>query len=134
MIRALLPLLFFLFSINGFAQHKREFEMPEGDTVYVMKMYFMCLLYAGENRSQDSLTAAKIQEAHLGKINELAERGIIQVAGPMGDESDLKGIFIYDVDTKEEAMKYAESDPAIQAGRLRYEIHPWWCAKGTTLH
>lgn len=115
------------------AQNPREFEMPEGDTVFIMKQYWMCFLYKGENRKHDSLEAAQIQEAHLARINKLAEEGIIQVAGPFGHDGDLRGIFVYDVDTQEEAESYAKTDPAIQAGRLRYEIYPWWCGKGTTL-
>jgi hypothetical protein len=55
------------------------------------------------------------------------------MAGPFGHNGELRGIFVYDVDTQEEAEKHAKSDPAIQAGRLRFEIYPWWCAKGTTL-
>lgn len=130
-----LVLLFAFISLYNFSysQTKREFEMPEGDTVYVMKMYYMCLLYKGNTRDQDSATTAKIQEQHLAHTEKLAQKGIIQMAGPFGHNGDLRGIFIYDVDTKEEAENYANADPAIKAGRLRYEIYPWWCAKGTTL-
>tara|TARA_B100000508_G_scaffold140991_1_gene144883 strand:+ start:3188 stop:3550 length:363 start_codon:yes stop_codon:yes gene_type:complete len=117
----------------AFGQSKREFEMPEGDTVFVMKMYWMCFLYKGDNRTEDSVASAKIQEQHLQRINKLAEEGIIKVAGPFGHNGDLRGLFIYDVDTKEEAEKYAKSDPAIKAGQLRYEIYPWWTGKGSKL-
>ena len=130
-----LILIFLALSLQtySYSQSEREFGMPEGDTVYVMKMYWMCFLYSGENRTHDSLAASKIQEAHLNRINELANEGIIQIAGPFGHDGDLKGILIYDLNTKEEAEKYANSDPAVMAGRLRYEIYPWWTAKGSTL-
>ena len=51
------------------------------------------------------------------------------LAGPFGDGGDLRGLFFYDVKTMEEARELVDSDPAVKAGRLRVELHPWW---GTT--
>jgi len=50
------------------------------------------------------------------------------VAGPFGDEGKWIGLFIFDCETKEEVEKLLKTDPAIAAGRLNYEIHPWWTA------
>lgn len=133
MIKFLVFSLIVLNSVQTYAQDKREFEMKEGDKTYTMKRYYMCFLYKGEHRTHDSLTTAEIQTAHLNRINELAEEGKIQLAGPFGHDGDLRGVLLYDAATKEEAIKLAESDPAIKAGRLRYEVYPWWGAKGTTL-
>ena len=52
----------------------------------------------------------------------------LKVAGPFGDEGKWIGIFIFDCSTKEEVEKLVNTDPAIKAGRLNYEIHPWWTA------
>jgi uncharacterized protein YciI len=91
-----------------------------------MKQYFMVFLKAGLNRSQDSITTAKIQDGHLKNISRLFDEKKLILAGPFLDEGTYKGIFIFDVSTKEEAIKLLQTDPAVQAGRLDYEIHPWY--------
>lgn len=98
---------------------------------YEMKTYQFVLLYKGLNRNQDSTEAMKIQAAHLANIQRLADEGKLIVAGPFLDDKDLRGIFIFDVETEAEVKELVETDPAIIAGRLRYEIHPWMTAKGT---
>ena len=93
-----------------------------------IRQYWFVMLTAGNNRSQDSATAAKIQEAHLANINRLYNEGKLKVAGPFGDEGQWIGLFIFDCKDKEEVEKLLKTDPAIAAGRLHYEIHPWWTA------
>lgn len=53
--------------------------------------------------------------------------------GPIGDDSDIAGISVYNTATMEEAIKLAEADPAVKAGRLIVEAHPWWLAKGSSV-
>lgn len=91
------------------------------------------MLLKGPQRDQDSIEAAKLQKEHLANINRLAEEGIIQIAGPFGHYGNKRGIFIMDAATIEEAEKHVKSDPAVKAGRLSYEIYPWWTAKGSCL-
>ena len=40
----------------------------------------------------------------------------------------------YRVTSLEQAKRLAEGDPAVQAGRLKVEVHPWWLARGTGVH
>jgi len=98
--------------------------------VYQMKQYWLVLLFSGAKRSQDSVTAAKIQQAHMNNIERLAAEGKIIMAGPMGDRGDLRGIFIMDGKDSTEIAGHIKVDSAIVTGRLRFEIHPWWTAKG----
>ncbi len=37
------------------------------------------------------------------------------------------------VPTKERAEELAAMNPAVKAGRLVMEIHPWWAAVGSSL-
>lgn len=67
-----------------------------------------------------------LQEAHMANIRALWQDRKLVVAGPMGDDGDLRGIFVFDVTTLDEAKALAASDPAVKAGRLLAEIHPWW--------
>lgn len=127
----LFTLLFFA-SFQLKAQ-EREFEMKEGDTTYVMKQYFFCFYLRGEKADQDSITLVKLQEGHMAHINKMADEKVICMAGPFGDNTEKRGILLFDVATKEEAEEWVKKDPMVIAGRLTYEIHPWWGAKGSQL-
>ena len=130
----LLPitLLFILNSMFAYAQD--EFEMKQGDTTFIMKKYYLVLLKANPDKEQlDSTRVAEIQKAHLKNIDRLAAMGKIAMAGPMGDDGNLRGIYIMDCINLEEAVSLCETDPAIVKKRLLYEIHPWWAAKGSVL-
>lgn len=93
---------------------------------YGMKTYVMAFLKRGPNRNQDSATAAQLQKAHLENIQRMANDGKLIVAGPFLDKGDVRGIYIFDVTTIEEARKLTETDPAIKAGRLEMELHLWY--------
>lgn len=93
---------------------------------YGMKPYVMAFLKRGPNRSRDSLEAARLQRAHLDNITRLAESGKLVLAGPFMDKGDVRGIYIFDVPTVEEAEELTRTDPAIQAGSLVMELRPWY--------
>ena len=97
-----------------------------GADEYGMKSYVMAFLKAGPTRSQDSLEAARLQKAHLDNISRMAKEGTLVLAGPFMDDGDIRGIYIFDVQSIEEAEKLTATDPAIQAGRLVMELHPWY--------
>lgn len=109
------------------------FEMPEGDTVWVMKQYMMVIYYRGENRSQSKADADSIQAGHLAHINRMGKEGYLSIAGPFGDDTDMRGILIFHVATEEKVRELMKGDPAVASGRLTYELHPWWGAKGSVL-
>jgi uncharacterized protein YciI len=63
----------------------------------------------------------------LDNITRLAEEGKLVLAGPFyGNDDDLRGIYIFDVSTLEEARELTETDPAIQAGTLKMELRLWY--------
>ncbi len=115
-----------LWTSNSFAQEKPKEESQ-------MKEYFFVMLKKSPNRSQDKETADKLQEGHIANINKMASEGKLSIAGPFGDDGDWRGILIFKTKTSEEAKSLIEQDPMIKAGRLVYEIHPWWAGKGAKL-
>lgn len=138
--KVILFICFFIgFSQKNFAQAQidslgfESFEMQEGDTTYLMKKYFIAFLKTGPNRDQSPEDQQAIQAAHMAHINQMAQDSVICMAGPFGDDGDIKGILIMHVPTLEIAQKYASEDPAVIAGRLVIEIHPWWAASGSKL-
>ncbi|GJM32424.1 MAG: hypothetical protein DHS20C18_14250 [Saprospiraceae bacterium] len=106
--------------------YNAELAAELGADQYGMKQYVMAFLKAGPNRSQDSLEAAQLQKAHLENIGRMAEAGQLALAGPFLDGGELRGIYVFNVKSLEEAKALTETDPAIQAGRLVLELHPWY--------
>ncbi|NLR66184.1 hypothetical protein HGH92_17885 [Chitinophaga varians] len=94
-----------------------------------MKRYWMVFLKNGPHRDQPAVAAAGIQSAHLQHIQQLAQTGKLLVAGPFDNDGDMKGIFILDCRDSLEAEQLVKEDPAVRAGRLRFEVLPWWTEK-----
>lgn len=101
-----------------------------GADAYGMRQYVMAYLKSGPNRDQDSTEAAQIQRGHMDNMGRMAEAGKLVLAGPFMDDQEIKGIYIFAVKTLEEAEELTNSDPAIQAGRLVMELHPWYGSAG----
>ncbi len=93
---------------------------------YGMKKYVIAFLKRGPNRVKDSTEVARLQKIHLENIERLASKGKLVLAGPFLDNSDLRGIYIFNVSTVEEARSLTESDPMIQSGHLIMELKPWY--------
>lgn len=64
---------------------------------------------------------------------ELRKRGILLINGPVIDDPVLKGVSIFDTTDLEEVRRLSESDPAVQAGRLVFELYPWFGIPGDGL-
>lgn len=101
-----------------------------GADEYGMHSYVMAFLREGPNRNRSEEEANRLQAAHMANITRMAEAGDLVVAGPFMDEGELRGIYIFNVATIEEARKLTETDPAIQAGSLVMELHPWYGSAG----
>ena len=97
-----------------------------GADKYGMKQYIMAFLMRGDSSSADSAEAAMLQRAHLDNITQMAENGDLILAGPFLDDGDIRGIYIFNVSTVEKARELTSSDPAIKAGVLKMELHPWY--------
>lgn len=98
-----------------------------------LKTYYLVLLKRGPNRGQDAETVAQLQAGHMANIQKMAEAGKLHIAGPIAEDSDLRGIFILNTATEAEARALVDADPAVAAGRLVYEIHPWMSQPGSCL-
>lgn len=125
-IRIILPCLIFI-SVNTIAQNLSK-EFPD------LKQYYFVMLTKGPNSEKiDSLTLEKLQAGHLANIHKMADDGKLKIAGPFGDDGNWRGIFIFDVSNEDEVRALLKNDPAIKAGRLSFEIHPWLTQKGSCL-
>lgn len=93
---------------------------------YGMKKYVIAFLKSGPNKSSNEEEKNKLQRAHLDNIIKMANEGVLVLAGPFLDNGTLRGIYIFNVETVEEAVKLTETDPMIQQGVLVLEMHLWY--------
>jgi uncharacterized protein YciI len=94
---------------------------------YGMKSYTLVLLKTGGGNSEDRIEVDSLFRGHLDNIRRLAEAGEIIVAGPLGENSnDYRGIFIFDEPDKSKVAELLQTDPAIKADLLAYNIYSWY--------
>lgn len=92
---------------------------------------YLALLTRGAKWTPEKTPATEeLQRAHMANIIRLAEMKKLVVAGPFGDNGQLRGIFVFKVASIDEARALTETDPAVQAGRLAIDIHPWLVPEG----
>jgi len=128
-MRKALLLLFFVFTLTGAAAAFAEENVE-------MARYYMVFLRRGPAWTPESTPETKaIFEGHMANIKRLAAEGKLVIAGPFLEQTgkgSLAGLFIFRVETVDETKALVETDPAVKAGRLAYEIVPWLGPK--TLH
>jgi len=109
-----------------------KYDLSKDSTVSAgeMKRFWLVLLQKGPNRNQDSISAEKIQAAHMANINRLAREGKLIMAGPIGVEDDLRGIFLMNCNDSTEVENFVKTDSAVITGRLIMKYYPWWTMKG----
>ena len=95
-----------------------------------MGQVFLVLLKKGAAWTAEKTDKTRaLQEAHMANIRKMWEEKKLIVAGPMGDDGDTRGVFVFAAKDRAQAKAFADSDPAVAAGRLVPEIHSWWVEK-----
>jgi uncharacterized protein YciI len=108
-----------------------EDVMKKASSPTKMTTAFLAFLVRGPKWTPEKTPAIEeLQKAHLANILRLAEMKKLVVAGPFGDDGQLRGIFVFRVDTLAEAKALTETDPAVKAGRLALDLHPWQLPEG----
>jgi uncharacterized protein len=89
---------------------------------------YFAFLKKGPNRKDGDDKTPEVQElqkAHLANIMRLAETKKLVMAGPFDDNGDLRGVFVFRVESLKEAQDLAATDPMIKIDRLKIEMYPW---------
>src|SRR5262249_47255229 len=93
------------------SQPKAENKPPQFDN----EQYQFGLLTRGPKwTAENTPEIQKIQEGHMANIAKMAQAGKLFAAGPMLDNGDLRGIFVFNTESAEEAKAWAETDPAVK--------------------
>ena len=92
-----------------------------------MKRYYLVMLKSGPVVITEKAQRDSIFSGHMNNIQSLASQNKLVVAGPLGkNDKEYRGIFILNTDSKEEAEKMVETDPAVQAKVFVAEYYPWF--------
>src|SRR5262249_46542894 len=117
-VATIIPLCLVLASL-AFAQQK--------ETAPKLVQFQMAIMKKGPKWDATSQSDRNtILHQHFGNVVSLLDSGKAIIAGPFGDDSDPAGIFILRAPSAEDAKAWVDADPAVKAGLLTPEIHPWW--------
>ena len=92
-----------------------------------MRRYVLVVLKTGPNRMPDGDARKAMFAGHMANIGRLAKEGKLAVAGPfMASDSGWRGLYIFAVDSVDEAKALTDTDPVIVNGEMVAEYHPWY--------
>jgi uncharacterized protein YciI len=131
MKKTLIILFTFLLNVNSNAQDSVKYNENLAKSLksddYGMKKYVFCILKTGTNTTATKEERAKYFEGHMANINKLANEGKLALAGPfMKNDKNYRGIYIFNVETIEEAQILVNTDPAVQAKLFEAELTLWY--------
>lgn len=88
-----------------------------------MRHYVLVILKTGPHRVPDGPGRDEMFKGHFANMKRLAEAGKLVVAGPFEDKTEWRGMFLFAVDTQEEAAQLVATDPVIKSGEMVAEYH-----------
>lgn len=91
-----------------------------------MKQYVFVILKTGAAKIDDAEKRKQLQNGHMENINRLADAGKLVLAGPFMDGGNMRGLYIFNVTTIEEAKELVKTDPAIREGLFDVEFTKWY--------
>ncbi len=92
--------------------------------------YFGMLLKAEKWTPEVTPESTALQALHIAHLTAMGKAGRLVIAGPLLDDGTIRGLVVYKAASIEEAKGWAEADPAVKAGRLKVEMHPWMVQRG----
>ena len=88
-----------------------------------MRKYVLVILKTGPHRVPDGPARDKMFEGHFANIKRLADAHKLVLAGPFDDKNDWRGLFVFAVETPDEAAALVATDPVIKSGEMVAEYH-----------
>lgn len=94
-----------------------------------MRGYVLVILKTGPKRMPDGDERKAMFAGHFANIGRLAKAGKLAVAGPFETDPDQwRGLFLFAVDSIEEAKALVATDPVIINGEMVAEYHRWYAS------
>lgn len=92
-----------------------------------MRSYVLVILRTGPTRVPAGKTRNAMFAGHFANIQRLADAGKLVLAGPFDDAGgDWRGLFVFAVDSIDQARALVASDPVIRQGEMVAEYHRWY--------
>ena len=99
-----------------------------------MRHYVLVILKTGPTPMAQGKAREAMFDGHFANITRLAKAGKLALAGPFEDNPDgWRGLFVFAVETVDEARALTQSDPVIRNGEMVAEYHPWYGSAATML-
>ncbi|MBK8139054.1 MAG: hypothetical protein IPK52_25085 [Chloroflexi bacterium] len=97
-------------------------------------LYYLAIYIRGAKWSPEVTDFVReTQDRHLAYNDEMYRKGHYKLVGPFHQPHDSRwrGIILMKAESMEQASAFMDGDPAVQAGRLAYEISSLWLGKET---
>ena len=105
-----------------------EMAKALGADDYGMKSYVFVVLKTGKAKVEDEEKRKVIFAGHFANMSRLSKEGKLVLAGPFVEAGDKRGMYIFNVETLEEAEQLVKTDPAVKAGVFDYELTKLYCS------
>ena len=92
-----------------------------------MRKYVLVILKTGPTPVPAGEKRDAMFAGHFANMERLSAQGKLALAGPFGKNEDgWRGLFVFAVETIEEAKALTATDPVIINGEMIAEFHPWY--------
>lgn len=99
-----------------------------------MRPYVLVILKTGPKRVPEGDARKAMFAGHFANMERLSKEGKLVLAGPFSeDPAGWRGLFIFAVDSLDEARKLTATDPVIVQGEMVAEYHKWYGSAATML-
>ncbi|MFL6575833.1 MAG: YciI family protein [Povalibacter sp.] len=88
-----------------------------------MRKYVLVVLKTGPHRVPDGAERQDMFKGHFANIERLANAGLLVMAGPLDGVDGWRGLFMFAVNSIDEASKLVATDPVIVKGEMVAEYH-----------
>ena len=114
-------------SIANAQEHKQEPKQPATPPELKLMQFQMALLKRGPNWPGDpSKVRPQLRQRHVAYLRSMLEANKLMIAGAIRDDNELLEVHIFRTKSAEEATAWVNQDPAVVAGFMVPELHPWW--------
>lgn len=111
------------FTAPAIARAQEKQQQPQSKMVE----FHMALLKRGPKWTGDKKAQTESLESEQRRYaSSLIESGKAVIAGRLDDDGEIRGVYVLRAKSAEEAKTWAEDSPAVKAGHLTAEMHPWW--------
>ena len=99
-----------------------------------MRNYVLVILKTGAKRVPDGEARKAMFAGHFANMERLSKEGKLVLAGPFEKDPDgWRGLFVFAVESIDEAKALTATDPVIVQGEMVAEYHRWYATAATML-